>query len=159
MICSIIVYVIVSLLDKKHQFNLDKMLHRGKYAVVEEQTIQAKMPVKGWQTRLGMTNEFTRLDKILYCGFGAWSIFWFIFFCVVVLYRCFFDISDKVWWWYWGFCLWLNVVLAIATLIWFTFGGMRDLRKMLHRLKAMKKDSSDDGEIVADESIIEKPNR
>lgn len=31
-------------------------------------------------------------------------------------------------------------------------------RKMLHRLKAMKKDSSDDGETVVDDSTIKEPH-
>jgi len=148
MIISIIVYVLVSLLGKKQVFNMDKMLHRGKYAVATDKAVTDIKSLQGWQGILGMTSEFTRWDKIIYCFLGGWSIFWMIFFCLVCLYRAFFDIPAHVWSGYWLFSTWLTVCLSIATTIWFLFGGVSDLKKMFHALKTMKRDHTDDGEFV-----------
>ena len=69
---AISVYVAVSLLEKflKHEpdFNLDKMLHRGRYADGE-----SAKPATGLRA-LGFTDEFTRGDKfIFFAGIGCAS--------------------------------------------------------------------------------------
>jgi len=150
---AIVVYVLVALLSrKKHDFNMNKMLHRGEYAIAADDASVTDIPVRGWQALFGMTREFTRFDKIIYCFFGCWSIFWFMLFCVVCLYRAFFDIPVEIWSKYWWFSAWLNVYLAIGTTIWFTIGGIIGLKKMFHRLGTMKRDATDDGEIIEDAS-------
>ena len=44
----------------------------------------------------------------------------------------------------------IHIVLAIISMIWFTIGGFIDLRKMMHRLKNLQRDHSDDGFILKD---------
>jgi hypothetical protein len=39
-----VIYVLVSLLGKKQEFNMDKMLHRGKYAVQSDTVIVEACP-------------------------------------------------------------------------------------------------------------------
>jgi len=151
---AIVIYVLVSLMSSKQDFNLNKMLHRGEYAVAADDATVTDRPVRGWQVIFGMTKEFTRFDKIIYCFFGVWSIFWFIFFCAVCLYRAFFDIPVEIWSRYWLYSTWMNVGLSIVTTIWFTIGGIIDLKKMFHRLKTMKQDATDDGEIIEEKLEI-----
>jgi hypothetical protein len=36
-------------------------------------------------------------------------------------------------------------------IVWFTLGGFRDIRAMLKKLRAMQRDTSDDGMVVEEE--------
>ena len=38
-------------------------------------------------------------------------------------------------------------VIAFATLIWFSIGGIRDMRDFFRALRTMKRDASDDGRV------------
>jgi len=148
-VISIVLYLSISLLSRRKAFNIERMLHRGKYAIAEDDANVTDKPVRGWQAALGMSREFTRLDKILYCFIGSWAAFWFIFLLIVVIYRAFYDISDEMWSKYWQFQMWLGLVLSSITTVWFTIGGISDLKKMFHSLKTRKIDLADDGEILA----------
>lgn len=70
------IYIIASLLEKslKHEpdFNLDKMLHRGRYA-----DSQSAKPATGLRA-LGFTDEFTRGDKFIFFAGIGWTILWFL---------------------------------------------------------------------------------
>ena len=48
---------------------------------------------------------------------------------------------------YWHFYVILNIVLSIAVIVWFTTGGLRDLRFMFRKLDTQKRDSRDDGRV------------
>lgn len=61
---SSLIYVFVSLLGKRHVVDLDRLLHRGKYAIEGEMKVIDEVPSKGWKM-LGMGREFTRGDKFI----------------------------------------------------------------------------------------------
>ena len=145
---SISLYVIISLCGKKSEFNLDKMLHHGKYAIAEDATAVAKAPVRGWQAIFGINKDFTFTDKIVYCAIAGWTIIWVVTFAVVTLYDLKFGISTDSWAKFWHFYVWMGLILAAGTTIWVTFGGLIDLKKMFHRLRTMARDEADDGTVV-----------
>ena len=90
---STIVYVAVSLLSGKEDFNLDKLLHRGEYSIDEDVTVVNAEPTKGWKV-LGMGKEFTKGDKFIYVITYAWVLIWtaiFIFGTVSLLQRIVFQ--------------------------------------------------------------------
>ncbi|HEY3296510.1 MAG TPA: sodium:solute symporter [bacterium] len=141
---SSIIYIVVSLLDKRHAFDMDKMLHRGAYAIRGENQIVDEVPVRGLRM-LGMGKEFTRGDKITYVVAYAWTLVWSIVFLVGTFYNLSATVADSAWMSFWRVFILINVVASIAVIIWFSIGGLRDLKDMLHRLKTMVRDHHDDG--------------
>jgi hypothetical protein len=66
MLASSVVYVVVSLVSNRSDFNMDKMLHRGGYAVQGETRIVSEAPSRGLKV-LGMGKELrgaTRLSTL-----------------------------------------------------------------------------------------------
>jgi len=147
-------YVTVSLLTCREKFNLDRMLHRGVYARLDEST--GALPVAEERRRgllqriLGFNEKYTRGDRWL-----AWSVFYwtmgnFAIFLVAAVWNLFFGVwSDKTWFLYWKYyTVGLTAVVGVITTVWFTIGGIRDLRLLFSRLKTLKVNSNDDGRVL-----------
>jgi SSS family solute:Na+ symporter len=156
---STLVYVTVSLLGKRKDFNMDKMLHRGKYTIKEETQIVDAAPVKGLKM-LGMGKEFTRGDKVIYLAAYAWTFIWVVVFIVGTVFNLSGDVPDSSWMSFWKTFVLINLAVSLFIIIWFTIGGIKDFREMLHRLKTMIRDHRDDGSVrkeggeESDEQII-----
>ena len=154
-ICMLITiggYVLVSFLSKKKPFNMDRLLHRGEYASEKDAIEKKSKNIKKWMAKIGITEEFSLQDKIIYFFFTTWQIWWFIFFIIVLIIRAFYEIPDKTWLMYWKYNVWMNVVLAILTTIWFTWAGIIDFKMMLKKLTSREVDIHDDGEIIKNEN-------
>jgi SSS family solute:Na+ symporter len=147
MAMSSLVYIAVSLLGKRNVYNMDKMLHRGRYAIIDEMKIVDEVPVKGWKI-LGMGKEFTRGDKLIYLAAYAWTGVWTIAFIVGTFFNLTGEVSDASWMSFWRIFIIVNISASIIIIIWFSIGGLRDLKEMLRRLRTMKRDLQDDGFIV-----------
>ncbi|MFO7446444.1 MAG: hypothetical protein R6W90_08755 [Ignavibacteriaceae bacterium] len=143
---SMLVYVLVSLLGKRQDFNMDKMLHRGKYAIKEETVIVDQVPVKGLKM-LGMGKEFTRGDKIIYLTAYVWTFVWVIVFIVGTIYNFAGEVSNSSWMAFWKTFILINLAASFLVIIWFTIGGIKDFKDMLYRLKNMIRDHTDDGSV------------
>lgn len=143
---SSVIYVVVSLLDKKDVFNLDKMLHRGEYEIKEEVKIVDKVPSRGWKM-FGMGKEFTTGDKFIYISTYTWSFSWVIVFIIGTIYNLSTDVSDSSWIRFWEIYVYINLVVSIIVIVWFTIGGIKDFKDLLYRLKTMVRDHSDDGSV------------
>ena len=150
---SSVIYIAVSLLGKKENFNMDKMLHRGKYAIKEESVIVDEVPLKGWKM-LGMGKEFTRGDKIIYIIAYVWTFIWVVVFIIGTIYNLTGNVPNSSWMSFWKTFVLINLVASIMVVIWFTIGGIKDMKEMLHRLKTMVRDHGDDG-TVKDDSFSE----
>ncbi|MFA5689462.1 MAG: hypothetical protein WC959_10005 [Kiritimatiellales bacterium] len=146
-LCAITVYVTVSLVTRvKPGFEMDKMLHRGKYAVAEE--VIERHQVGGFFRRLGITDEFTRTDKmILFLNFGIMltSVLPFITGCIL---RIFMDIPDKAWLAYWVWVLIFYTTIAVLTTIWFTWKGTQNVRELICGLRGQNETPADDGRVA-----------
>jgi len=152
MAVSTLMYIIVSLLQNKQAYDLDKMLNRGKYAEERDDIFFASEPVKGWQTLFGMSNSFTGTDKFLYMFITLWSVLWAVLFVVGTFGARIFELDEGLWAKFWHFYVWMGIALGAVTTIWLTVGGIADLRNLFRRLSTMTRDNTDDGEIVEDES-------
>ena len=144
---SSLVYIAVSLLGKRSVFDMDKMLHRGKYAITGEVKVVEEVPVKGWKM-LGMGKEFTRGDKVIYLTAYAWTAVWSIAFIVGTYFNLTGEVSDASWMSFWRIFIIVNITASVIILVWFSIGGFRDLKEMLKRLRTMKRDFHDDGFVV-----------
>jgi len=78
-------YVGVSLLERRLKkmpsCNLDAILHRGKYALAEEQGTVYELPPRGLKA-LGIGTEFSRGDKVIYLGVMGNALVSFLIFAV-----------------------------------------------------------------------------
>ena len=147
MIVSILAYVVPSLLGKPGKVDMDKLLQRGPYAVEEERVAVSDKPLRRWQKRLGITDEFNLRDRFIYLSIMGWTVVWGIIFVIGTIYALQFGISKQTWAAFWHFFVWLILVVGAVTTVWFTIGGLIDMKKMFHKLATIKRDDSDDGEM------------
>lgn len=144
MVGASIVYITVSYFGKREEFDFDKLLHRGKYAIAGEQTVVSEAPSRGWRM-LGMGKEFTRGDKIIYILNYVWTGAWLLIFIVGTIYNLSHDVSDASWLKFWRVYLVIHVVFSTFIILWFLVGGFRDLRRMNRHLETAERDHKDDG--------------
>jgi SSS family solute:Na+ symporter len=145
-VSAIFAYVTFSLLTKPDpDFDMDRMLHRGKYAVVGEHLLQYNS--RFWKA-LGIGTEFTPGDKAIYLFKLGWTMFWFIIVVIGTVYGLKHEISDDVWgrWWWIFMVAWITI--GIISTVWFLAGGIRDMIVLFRILRAAKRDDKDDGTVV-----------
>jgi SSS family solute:Na+ symporter len=139
-----LVYVLVSLSGRRRDFDLDRLLHRGRYAIAGEMTVVDATPSRGLKL-LGMGREFTRGDKIIYFATYVHTAVWAVVFTAGTIYSLTHPVADAAWERFWRIFLYIQVAFAVLVIGWFAIGGVRDLRGMLRRLSVMRRDASDDG--------------
>jgi hypothetical protein len=61
------------------------------------------------------------------------------------IYNLSHDVSDAAWAKFWQVYVYVQLAVAVAVVVWFTIGGVRDLKDMLRRLDVMDRDDCDDG--------------
>ncbi len=152
-----VIYLIVSLAGRHKSADMDKLLNRGAYALADEQRVVTASPSRGWKI-LGMGREFTRFDKFIYIINYIWTFGWTAVFIVGTIYNLNNEVSDDAWMAFWQVYVIIHVVLATVTVLWFSVGGLRDLRAMFRRLAHMKRDDRDDGFIRQGQSASTQRN-
>ncbi len=143
MLTSTIVYIVVSLLGKQEDHDMDKLLNRGKYANSDELKV-VNDEARGWKI-LGMGKEFTKGDKFIYIINYVWTISWTLVFVIGTVYNLTHEVSNEAWMQFWKVFVLFQLGMAIIVMVWFTIGGAFDLKKMVTRLRTMERDDSDDG--------------
>ncbi|MEN6386573.1 MAG: sodium:solute symporter [Phycisphaerales bacterium] len=147
---AILAYIGVSMWNwlvlKRPAFNMDRMLHRGQYAIKGEHIKGETAPVTGWRSILP-SKEFTGADKMLHVSLTLWTLGWFIFFVAVTVYHLLIGTTDDWWGKFWWFFVVITVVLGTITTIWFSIGGIKDLNYMFKALRSAVIDTEDDGRV------------
>lgn len=153
MVLSVGGYVIGSYLTYK-PYDLDKLLHRGKYADGPE-PVKEKWTLRNIFSKIiGITPEYTRGDKII-----AYSVFFYsvvysvgiIFFGIVIW--------NAIWpwphsWWTVKFfitTLLIPGIVGVISTVWFMIGGSIDAIHLFRDLKKRVEDPNDNGQILNDE--------
>jgi SSS family solute:Na+ symporter len=144
MLASSLVYIGVSLLGRRGDFDMDKMLHRGAYAIEGETKVVEEVPSRGLKM-LGMGKEFTRGDKIIYIAAYAWTFAWTVVFLIGTWFNLTSEVSNDAWMTFWHVFILVNTIVSVFIIIWFTIGGTRDLKDMLKRLATATRNHKDDG--------------
>jgi solute:Na+ symporter, SSS family len=146
-IVSSLVYVIVSLVDNK-TFDMDKLLHHGKYAVAED-SVEGELLEGGafirFFSKFGLTKEFNKRDKFVFFFALGYAYFWFFIFLFGTIYNYVVDVKPAAWMMYWKYYTMFMFVILIAHSTWMIIGGTMDIRKMFHRLRTAKRNEHDDG--------------
>ncbi len=145
MASSLIVYIIVSLLTSRGRtFDMDRMLHRGRFAAADETRIANTVPVKGWKV-LGMDREFTPFDKVIYIATYVWTLSWVVVFVIGTALNLTGTVGTAAWMTFWKTYVYIYLGTSIVVIIWFCTGGFINLRDMIRQLKTMTRDHSDSG--------------
>jgi solute:Na+ symporter, SSS family len=145
MVLASVVYFLVSLLTPRKAFNLDKLLHRGEYAVKDDSIAGSNEVVKGWKV-LAPTKEFTRGDKAIYWATTGWTAAWVVVFVIGTLFYFFVrPFTNDQWMSFWQIYTYLFLGASIIVTVWFTIGGFKNLFEMIHALKHNIRDHKDDG--------------
>lgn len=148
MLTSSLSYVLVSLLGPRTTFDMDRLLHRGRYAVALDAT-QVEAPLRlGLGARLGLSGEFSRSDRLLFWATLYWSIGWWAVFLAGTVINLVWRVSDNAWSWFWWFKVWVAFGLGIVTTVWMIAGGLRDCRRLFRDLRAIAPDDHDDGTVT-----------
>jgi solute:Na+ symporter, SSS family len=146
MISTLLLYVVVSLLTCKEPYNLEKLLHRGKYVVQNDQIKESIAAVSKLQKILGINKYFSLSDKVVYLAITGLILILASIFVSGVLYTLIFGfLPDSIWAKFWQIYVWSILSLSVLTTVWFFIGGLKDLKDMFNLLSETKADEFDDG--------------
>ena len=143
-------YGLVSLATCRVPFNMDRMLHRNQYARSEDAVAsRTRSSIGGWKRLLlGFDESFTRGDKAISWSLFLWTTFWFASFVLISLWNLFQPWNNRLWWQWVVLQLVLSIILSPVTTIWFTWGALRDLRRMLLIFRHRAVDVRDNGQVI-----------
>ena len=152
MVISIFLYIVVSLLTCRKDFNMEKMLHRGQYAIADDQVKAVNARKFSWSSLIGIDENFTRGDKAISVSVFGWTMFWWLVFVVVTVWN-FVSPWNLAWWSvYWKYyAIIIPLAIGMVTTVWFVWGGVLDLRHLFKNLKVYKPDEHDDGTVIKDD--------
>jgi SSS family solute:Na+ symporter len=144
MLCSIAAYVLVSLCQS-YAHNMDKLLHRGAYRRKDDPSVEK--PLRSWRS-LGMGDEFTKRDRIVYISTMVWVMGWWMAFLIGTAINLIFEVPEESWISFWKINVWIFISLGVFTTVWFIMGGLMDVRKMFEALKTSDVSAADDGRVI-----------
>ncbi len=151
MIAASVVYILVSWLTPKPKVDMDKLLHRGQYSDHAKEKSGSETPAKGWKV-LAWTKEFTRGDKVIYAVTIGWTLLWVLVFIAGTVYNFAVQpIENSTWMQFWKIYTYIFLGISIIVTIWFTIGGIKNLREMISALRHNLRDHSDDGFVKKEE--------
>ena len=150
MILSIGTYVLGSLLTYK-PYDLDKLLHRGRYS--DDRTIKREPWTMRslWRKLIGITPEYTRADRFI-----AWALFtytvvyqFFGIFLLIIVWNLLSPWPDH-WWGIYFYAVQLIVpgIVACISTVWFMCGGIIDIRRLFIDLAKRIEDVNDNGQVL-----------
>lgn len=153
-------YIAVSLLTCRENFNMEQMLHRGPYGGKESDTPSA-LDVKltsgfRWSRIIGIDENYTRADKWIAGLLFAWGMGWFAVFVVGSVWNLIAPWPASIWAEFWKLsAIGLPIFLSVVTAVWFTWGGLKDTRELFRRLSLVKGNALDNGMVVNHQNLDE----
>jgi len=160
-ILCVLLYVTVSLLSRRPPVDMDRLLHRGRFAVesaghhpiAAEPCKPVTLRQRGWRL-LGVGPDFTRTDKAIYLFKIGWVLFFFTVFVVgTVTQLAVMDVPAAWWNRWWMIYVCVVLVVGILTTIWFLVAGFGDLFKLVSTLRTADRDYSDDGTVPPESRV------
>jgi SSS family solute:Na+ symporter len=160
-LAAIATYVVLSLLTCRKPHNMDKLLHRGQYAVKNDLVAEVEPEIeRSFASRvLGWDRHFTLGDKWIAGALFAWTALSLAFFLVVTYWNVVHQRWPLSWWstYWWIYIIVLPLVIGVITTVWFTFGVLRDMRRLFRTLKEAQRDERDDGTVKGDHMLADEP--
>jgi Na+/proline symporter len=160
MVGGLIAYVGVSLLTFRQPYNLERMLHRGKYSIDGEKRLTSAWTWRSFMGKLiGITPEYTRGDRWL-----AWSVFAYTFgyqiglcFVVVVIWNLIAP-WPKEWWsmYFYINSVLIAAIIGVVSTVWFMIGGFIDTRRLFRDLAVRLDNPLDNGQVENNVSLVDR---
>lgn len=153
-----VMYVTVSLLTNREDFNMDRMLHRGRYERQRSNSEIIKPIRKGfiWSKVIGIDENYSKPDKWIAGLLFVWGMGWFVIFIVGTIWNLLAPWPNSAWIAFWHVsAIGLPVFLSLVTTVWFTWGGIKDIRDLFHRLNQEKTNAFDNGMVVNHQNLDE----
>lgn len=156
MLTAITLYVVISLITCRTPFNLERILHRGKYRMKDAPPlIKTPLTWKNFPNKIiGIDSQYSRGDKILAWSVFLWSFGYSFLICFIgaIVWNAFYRWPAE----WWANYFFINSILvaglvgAVST-VWFSIGGTVDLMRMFRCLEERAKEDInvlDDGRVV-----------
>jgi solute:Na+ symporter, SSS family len=150
-------YIGVSLATCRQDYPINKMLHRHELPLDAEGRVI--VPKRPWTMArvLGFDGDFTRGDKWIAGSLFVWSVGWFGVMIVGSAWNLIGQAGVVSWIKPWPNDVWLGfwhvtaiglpILVTVVTGIWFTWGGIHDIRALFKSLKTYKVDDTDNGTV------------
>jgi solute:Na+ symporter, SSS family len=142
---SAALYFVVSVLTARGEFDMDRLLHRGQYALKGEE-LPVLLPTKWWERIFGITPMFNRRDRITAYIVVGWFLAWLGMFAAGMIYGYAAHPAEADWARFWHIYLYISFALLVGTTLWLRIGGIRDVRSLFRSMSATDRDFSDTGE-------------
>ncbi|NLF60276.1 MAG: sodium:panthothenate symporter [Lentisphaerae bacterium] len=151
MLLSLSSYVVVSLITCRQPYDLDRLLHRGKYQLNGEKKISSPWTLRNVFSKIiGITPEYSTGDRVI-----AWGVFSYAFIYQVVISFLFVLIWNLVapwpvhWWsgYFFVFSIVVPGIVALISTVWFFCGGIRDMKQLFRDLANRVNDPLDNGRV------------
>jgi SSS family solute:Na+ symporter len=154
---AMISYIVISYLTCRTPHDMDRLLHRGKYAV-EPEGSDTEEPARknlNWGYRLmGIDEHFSPADRWITIGIFLWTMAFLVIFVIGSLLYLIHPWSNRAWANYWLVTgIFVPLLLGIVTTIWFTIGGFRDMAVFFRRLRLESINPQDDG-VVPEKLVV-----
>ena len=144
-------YVVVSLATCVVPHDMDRLLHRGRFATAaDHRDVIVRPPRRKWSPfrllTIGIDSEFTPADRLITIGITGWSLLWFAVFAIGSVVYFFHPWSNDLWATYWLWTsIYLPLIVGAVTTVWFTWGCSSDAVRFFRRLRSEHVDAKDDG--------------
>jgi len=145
------VYVTVSFMTggRKRPVDLDRILHRGQYTIASDD-VKAEPLKNRWMQYVGITPEFSRADRLLAFALVGWNGLHFLWFVTFTTINLISPVGIAGWAKWWHTHVMIYTALSVPMTIWFTIGGIMDVRALFKHLATAVRSSTDDGRVVAE---------
>ena len=134
--------------------NIPTFLERGAHNAVESYRLDEDGTVattRGWRS-LAINAEFSARDKFLYLLTYGYNLAWVVVFVAATVFFLTRPIEggdwsrfDALWLGFWHARQWIEMGISAVVIVWFTIGGVRDVKALLRTLEQRKRDEADDG--------------
>lgn len=153
---AIFLYVSVSLLTSRENFNMDRLLHRGIYAQSPEPGATDDFTPSLISRLIGIDRNFTRGDKWIAGTLLVWSLLLTSLFAVGTIWNLIDRWPDAVWLSFWHVIgIGFPIFFAFVTGVWFTWGGVRGILRFFDRLRHERVNPLDDGTVKNHQNLDE----
>ncbi len=143
-------YVVVSLAGGVRRFDLERMLHRGRWRVEGDASLD-EAP-RTFLEKLGFDRQYRGWDRFVAALTLSWPLAFTALFVIGTPWllwrqssgRPVTDVQWSGWWQGWS---WFILAASTAVTVWFTVGGLRDFLRLRRDLRSFRPDESDDGSV------------
>ncbi len=150
MMASCIGYVGASLAGGLRRFELDRMLHRGKWRVEGDAALD-EAPT-GLMEKIGFDRQYRGWDRFVAYLTLSWPLAFTLLFVVATPWLLWrksggHEVTDLQWSAWWQAWSWFILAASTVVVVWFTVGGIRDYARLRRDLRTFRADAADDGSV------------